>query len=60
MNYSFPVYFENSFVPDVLSAESIPTTFIIDKKGKIVVNKTGAANWNSTKTRTLIESLIKE
>ncbi len=58
--YSFPVYFEKSSSPDVLSTESIPTTFIIDKKGKIVVQKTGAADWNGNATRELLERLLAE
>lgn len=58
--YSFPVYFEISSSPDALSPEYIPTTFIIDKMGNIVVEKTGAANWNSTATRELLENLVKK
>ncbi len=57
-NYDFPTYFERSARPQLLSAEHIPTTFIIDKTGKIVVEKTGAANWNSTATRDLLENLV--
>lgn len=59
-DYGFPVYFEVSSSPDLLSTGTIPTTFIIDKNGKIVVKKTGAANWNSASTRALIENLLKE
>ncbi len=58
--YSFPVYFEMNSIPDVLANENIPTTFIIDRKGKIVVKKTGAANWGSNITRELLETLVKE
>lgn len=58
--YSFPIYFESGSTPKLLATESIPTTFIIDKKGKIVIKKTGAANWNSATTRELLENLIKE
>lgn len=58
--YSFPIYFEKGNTPNVLETESIPTTFIIDKKGKIVIKKIGAANWNSTGTRDLLKSLLKQ
>lgn len=58
--YNFPVYFEKSPSPDALATESIPTTFIIDKKGKIVIEKIGAANWNSSATRQLLNRLLKE
>lgn len=58
--YNFPVYFEESHSPNVLTVESIPTTFIIDKKGRIVIEKTGAANWNSSTTRELLDKFLKE
>ncbi|MEP3211524.1 MAG: TlpA disulfide reductase family protein [Maribacter sp.] len=57
-HYDFPTYFERTARPTVLSADHIPTTFIIDRTGKIVVEKTGAANWNSIATRDLLENLI--
>jgi len=59
-NYELPVYFEKSISPDALSAESIPTTFIIDRNGKIIVQKVGAADWNSENTRKLLDKLLKE
>ncbi|MFK7812950.1 MAG: TlpA family protein disulfide reductase [Maribacter sp.] len=58
--FDLPVYFEKSNSPEILSTESIPTTFIVDKKGKIVVAETGAVNWNSTGTRELLETLLNE
>ena len=57
--YTFPSYFESSQSPELLSSEKIPTTYIIDAKGKIVVEKTGAANWNSISTRELLDKLIQ-
>jgi len=58
--YNLPVYFEQSSSPDVFAVESIPTTFIISKNGKILIKKTGAANWNSDATRKLLDNLLKE
>jgi len=58
--YSFPVYYQKTKAPKQLETSSIPVTFIIDKKGNIVVKETGAANWNSDKTRTLLDSLLAE
>ena len=45
--------------PEGLNISSIPRTFLIDKQGRIVIDKTGAANWNSNKVRTLIDDLLK-
>ncbi|MEC3966071.1 TlpA disulfide reductase family protein [Flagellimonas halotolerans] len=58
--YDLPVYFQASATPKELESSSIPVTYIIDKKGNVVVDKTGAANWNSDKTRSLLDKLISE
>lgn len=57
-DYSFPVFFQASTVPDELNSNSLPTTFIINKSGDIVVEKTGAADWNSGKARALLIKLL--
>lgn len=57
--YDFPVYFETSAKPQALSPEYIPTTFIIDKNGNIVIEKTGAANWNHSDIRKVVDDLLK-
>ncbi len=58
--YELPVYFQASAMPQGLESGSIPVTYILDKKGNIVVDKTGAANWNSDTTRSLLDRLIAE
>ena len=58
-SYNLPTYNTFSKVPGQLKSNSIPATFIIDKKGNIVTDKKGAANWNSTKVRKLLDELIK-
>ncbi|MHA7831222.1 MAG: TlpA family protein disulfide reductase [Flagellimonas sp.] len=58
--YELPVYFQASVMPQELESRSIPVTYILDKKGNIVVDKTGAANWDSDKTRSLLDELISQ
>ncbi len=58
--YNFPVYQSLDQPPSKLNSNALPTTYIIDKKGKIVMNKTGVANWNSKKTRVLLDELLSE
>lgn len=58
-HFSFPVFFELSPPPSELITHSIPTTFILSKEGKIVIEKRGTANWNSEKIHTLLDKLIK-
>lgn len=54
-----PVYFAAN-TPLEFSSRSIPATFIISKAGKIAVNKKGAARWNTSTTRNLLNELINE
>lgn len=55
----------NSYVPltdypDDFDVSSIPRTFLISKTGAIVIDKTGAANWNSDAVRSQINLLLSE
>lgn len=56
--YDFPVYYELSKAPLSLQTNSLPTTYVIDQSGFLVVNETGAAKWNSDTTRGMIDQLI--
>ncbi|NOX86412.1 MAG: TlpA family protein disulfide reductase [Chlorobi bacterium] len=59
-NYKdLPFYFTGP-VPSVFASTSIPATFIISRKGKVVLNKKGAARWNTGKTERLLKQLIEE
>lgn len=54
-----PFYLSNH-VPPEFSSQSIPTTFIVNKQGDVLVKKKGAARWNAGRTEKLLEQLIKE
>jgi len=58
--YTFKVYKPLTQYPEVFNLSSIPRTFLIDKNGNIVIDKTGASNWNSEKVRNVIDQLISE
>ncbi|MGB5818079.1 MAG: TlpA disulfide reductase family protein [Saonia sp.] len=58
-NYTFPVYFARTNAPVQLEHSSIPTTYIIDKNGKIIVKKVGAADWDPDTVSDLLDSLLK-
>ena len=57
--YNLPVFYENGSMPRQLESRSLPTTYIIDKNGSIVVAKTGTASWNSSATRSILDDLIR-
>lgn len=56
--FSFPIYYEYSEPPIALQSNSLPTTYIIDQSGSIILEHIGAARWNSEATRALINQLI--
>lgn len=58
-NYKFNVHTPQTQYPKSFDVSSIPRTFLIDKIGNIVIDKTGAANWNSKTVRSTIEVLLK-
>ncbi len=58
--YSFKVHIPKTKYPEAFDVSSIPRTFLIDKQGNIVIDKTGAANWNSEKVRSQIDDLLVE
>lgn len=62
--FTFPVYlvqspFPNN-LPEVLQVPSIPTTFVINKKGEIVYKNVGTANYDTKKFRNFLQELLKE
>ena len=58
--YTIPAYFETSNRPVEMQSNSLPTTYIISKNGEIVVDKTGAVDWNSNKVKNLLDELVSE
>jgi len=58
--YTLPVFYSKSDAPSVLTSKTIPTTYVINKEGKIIIAETGVADWNSDKTRKLLDELLAE
>lgn len=56
--YTFPVYIAKSGSPSALSSKSIPATFLIDQKGRVVHQKAGAFDWNSKKVHQFLDSQL--
>ena len=59
-NYNLPVYYEVNSPPKLLRSSSIPTSFLIDKNGNIVMRIKGTANWSGNKMKKIITDLINE
>jgi len=56
--YTFPIHYAYNEAPAALEHSTIPTTYLIDKSGKIVIKKSIIADWNSAKTRVLLDDLL--
>lgn len=57
--YTFPVYIQKSLPPEHMQSTALPTTYVINKTGEIVISETGAANWNSKTVNELLNELLK-
>lgn len=57
-NYTFKVYNALSSTPEVFNVSEIPRTFLIGGEGQIIIDKTGASNWNSDTVRNAINKLL--
>lgn len=55
---NIPAVIARMDAPEALYERSIPTNYIIDKTGNIVLKEQGAANWNSDKVRKLLDNLL--
>jgi thiol-disulfide isomerase/thioredoxin len=58
-NYTFPSYQPITNTNNLFEVKSIPRTFIIDKKGKIAIDKSGAVDWSSQSVQDEIDMLLK-
>ena len=58
--YTFPVLLDSkSEILDRYDVKRIPTTFIIDRTGRLVGKATGPRDWSCPETIAIIESLLK-
>jgi thiol-disulfide isomerase/thioredoxin len=58
--YTLPVYFKIFDAPKKLKSKVLPTTYVISKTGEIVVSEEGTADWNSKKTKQLLDGLLAD
>jgi len=59
--YTFPVLIDSKFkVLDLYEVKGIPTTFIIDKKGRMIGKSIGPRNWKSQEVISLLHLLTEK
>src|SRR5690554_2472053 len=57
-NYSFPVYIPESNYPKEFDSNSLPTTYVLDQKGNIIMEEVGAHDWFSQSFQKKIDEML--
>ena len=57
--YDLPVYIPRENYPKEFSSTSLPTTYVIDKEGNIIMEEIGAKDWFSESFQKRLEELIE-
>lgn len=55
--YDLPILLEVDRMPEAFGLEALPTTFVVDRAGNIVLAHRGAAEWDQDAVRTFLRSL---
>ncbi len=55
--FDLPFFLEVQEMPDAFGLEALPTTFIVDRAGRIVLKRRGAANWDQDEVRRFLRGL---
>jgi peroxiredoxin len=58
--YTFPVYTLKSGLPETFETNIIPTTFVINPSGKIVMRKEGMAKYDTEEFREFLTTMLKK
>ncbi len=58
--FGLPTYKMLNKAPEPMDGRTLPTTYVLDKQGNIVVDKVGSADWNSDSFRKTLDKLLAE
>lgn len=58
--YALPFYVEGTRMPEAFGLEAVPTTWVLDAAGRVVLKHRGAADWNRADVRALLRRLAAE
>lgn len=58
--FTFPVYFSLSRIPKPMEFTTFPSTYLLSKKGRIVVESKVATNWDDDAFRIVMDNLVKK
>ena len=55
--YNFPIYILQSRRPTMYQSSTVPTTYVIDAKGQLVLTHKGMSNYNTSKFKRFLNDL---
>lgn len=58
-NYSVPVYIAQSPISEKILPKVFPTTFLLDKHGRILIKEDATKDWNTETVHQFIDNIIK-
>ena len=58
-NYTVPVYIAQSPVTANVLPKVFPTTFLLDKNGRILLKEDASKDWNSKSVHEFIDNIVK-
>jgi len=58
-NYTVPVYIAQSPISEKILPKAFPTTFLLDKNGRILIKEDTSTDWDSESTHQFIDNIIK-
>lgn len=58
-NYTVPVYIAESPINGKILPKVFPTTFLLDKNGRILIKEDGTKDWNSKSVHEFIDNVTK-
>jgi hypothetical protein len=58
---TFPILLDpGNVIGAQLPVQGLPTSYLLDKQGRVAALELGARNWNAAKVRRLIDTLLAE
>ncbi|MFZ4930257.1 TlpA family protein disulfide reductase [Chryseobacterium sp. Mn2064] len=58
-NYTVPVYIAQSPISEKILPRVFPTTFLLDKNGRILIKEDASKDWNTETVHQFIDNIIK-
>lgn len=56
--FTFPVYMPGGRIPDALLSHVVPTTFVLDRDGNVIVRRKGMAEYDTKQFRNFLDAQI--